>query len=132
MAYIYSAAQADEYRTEPPFKLQGSYRDMNKIAEKVMPVMNDRELATLIDTHYENEAQTLTTGAEANLLKYRDLQNQLDKKGEKRWEEIKKAFLRKQKLSGLGGQNQVGQVLLQMENINDGLKGIINALIQEK
>ena len=32
--YIASAAQADEYRTEPPFKLQGSYRDMNKIAER--------------------------------------------------------------------------------------------------
>jgi len=30
--YIDSAAQADEYRTEPAFKLQGSYRDMNKAA----------------------------------------------------------------------------------------------------
>jgi hypothetical protein len=46
--YIYSAGQADAYRTEPPFKLQGSYRDMNKMAEKVMPIMNDKELATLI------------------------------------------------------------------------------------
>src|SRR5690606_5037888 len=35
--YIRSAAQADEYRTEPPFKLQGSYRNMNRIAEKVVP-----------------------------------------------------------------------------------------------
>ena len=34
--YIRSAAQADAYRTEPPFKLQGSYRNMNKIAEKVV------------------------------------------------------------------------------------------------
>ena len=32
--YIRSAAQSDEYRTEPPFKLQGSYRNMNRIAEK--------------------------------------------------------------------------------------------------
>ena len=32
--YIRSAAQADAYRTEPAFKLQGSYRDMNKIAER--------------------------------------------------------------------------------------------------
>ena len=37
--YIHSAAQADEYRTEPSFKLQGSYRDMNKIAEKVWIVI---------------------------------------------------------------------------------------------
>ena len=32
--YIDSAAQSDEFRTEPSFKLQGSYRDMNKIAEQ--------------------------------------------------------------------------------------------------
>ena len=35
LEYIRSAAQADEYRTEPPFKLQGSYRNMNKMAEKI-------------------------------------------------------------------------------------------------
>ncbi|MDN5211305.1 DNA repair ATPase [Fulvivirgaceae bacterium BMA12] len=132
MAYIYSAAQADEYRTEPPFKLQGSYRDMNKIAEKVVPVMNEKELATLIDTHYENEVQTLTTGAEANLLKYKELQKALNTQDQQRWDEIKKTFVRKQQLSVLGGQNQVGQVLLQMEHINDGLKGIISALIKDK
>ena len=27
-------------RVEPPFKLQGSYRNMNKLAEKISPVMN--------------------------------------------------------------------------------------------
>jgi hypothetical protein len=35
--YIHSAAQADEFRTEPPFRLQGSYRNMNRLAEKVVP-----------------------------------------------------------------------------------------------
>ena len=69
--YIRSAAQSDEYRTEPPFKLQGSYRDMNKIVEKVVPIMNDQELETLIFSHYESESQTLTSGAEANLLKFK-------------------------------------------------------------
>ena len=128
LAYIYSSAQADEYRTEPPFKLQGSYRDMNKIAEKVMPVMNENELAILIDTHYENEAQTLTASAEANLLKYRELINGLSKEDEQRWEEIKNTYRRKQKLSTLGAQNQIGPVLVQMENLNDGVKGIIDAL----
>jgi hypothetical protein len=28
--YIRSASQLDDYRTEPPFKLQGSYRNMNR------------------------------------------------------------------------------------------------------
>ena len=32
MQCIKSAGQADEYRIEPPFKLQGSYRNMNKIS----------------------------------------------------------------------------------------------------
>ena len=48
--YIRSAAQADAYRTEPAFKLQGSYRNMNRLAEKVSPVMNDAELEELIST----------------------------------------------------------------------------------
>ncbi|MEL7340448.1 MAG: AAA family ATPase, partial [Bacteroidota bacterium] len=34
-AYIHSAAQADRYRTEPPFQLQGSYRNMNRLAQLV-------------------------------------------------------------------------------------------------
>ena len=28
--------KADEFRTEPPFRLQGSYRNMNRLAEKVV------------------------------------------------------------------------------------------------
>jgi len=36
-AYIASAAQADASRTEPPFRLQGSYRNMNKLAERIVP-----------------------------------------------------------------------------------------------
>ncbi|MGO4610333.1 DNA repair protein, partial [Variovorax sp. 2RAF20] len=54
--YIASAAQDDRYRTEPPFRLQGSYRNMNKLAEKISPVMNDDELQQLISDHYLGEA----------------------------------------------------------------------------
>ena len=64
-------------RTEPPFKLQGSYRNMNKLAEKVVPAMNDDELERLIDDHYPGESQTLTTGAEQNLLKLAELRGRL-------------------------------------------------------
>ncbi len=71
--YIRSAAQSDDYRTEPAFKLQGSYRNMNRIAEKVFAVMNDKELETLIVSNYENDVQTLTSDAEANLLKFKEL-----------------------------------------------------------
>lgn len=47
--YILSASQQDAYRTEPPFKLQGSYRNMNKLAEKIVAAMDDEELETPID-----------------------------------------------------------------------------------
>lgn len=57
-AYIASAARTDATRTEPPFLLQGSYRTMNKIAQRIQPVMNDTELAAVIDDHYTAEAQT--------------------------------------------------------------------------
>ncbi len=43
---------------------------MNKIVQRIQPVMNDTELAAVIDDHYTAEAQTLTTGAEANLLNW--------------------------------------------------------------
>ena len=48
LAYIASAAQQDAYRTEPPFKLQGSYRNMNKLAAKITPLMRDEELDALL------------------------------------------------------------------------------------
>ncbi|MDX5347263.1 MAG: hypothetical protein LPK19_08440, partial [Hymenobacteraceae bacterium] len=126
--YIRSAAQADEYRTEPPFKLQGSYRNMNKLAEKVMPIMNEKELHTLILSHYEAESQTLTTGAEANMLKFKELNGLLTEQEEKRWTEIKATFVRNLKLHAFGANNQAGQVLAQMENISGGLEGIKEVL----
>ncbi|MEO0333698.1 MAG: AAA family ATPase, partial [Bacteroidota bacterium] len=123
LEYIRSAAQAEAYRTEPPFKLQGSYRDMNKMAEKVAPIMNEAELKTLINTHYENEAQTLTSGAEANLLKFKELHNSLSKETEQRWNEIKAIFQQEQRKKGFG-QNGMGQAVATMEDISESLKGI--------
>ncbi|MEV0174711.1 DNA repair ATPase [Streptomyces sp. NPDC050803] len=99
-AYIASAAQSDATRSEPPFRLQGSYRNMNKIAQRVQPVMNDGELAALIDDHYTAEAQTLTTGAEANLLKLAELRGTLTAPQASRWAELKAAHVRTQTLGG--------------------------------
>ncbi|MEO1099613.1 MAG: AAA family ATPase, partial [Bacteroidota bacterium] len=120
--YIYSAAQSDEYRTEPPFKLQGSYRDINKITEKVVSVMNDEELDNLILTHYESESQTLTSGAEANLLKFKSLIGTISKDEKKRWDKILQKFQKQQELLGYG--NQTGLVVKEMENISKHLDGI--------
>ena len=90
--YIHSAAIAETDRTEPPFRLQGSYRNMNKLAEKVIPIMNEEELATLILSHYEGELQTLTSGAEANRLKLHELMGVLTPEEKERWAEIRKNY----------------------------------------
>ena len=98
--YIRSASKDDKYRTEPPFKLQGSYRNMNKMAEKVVPVMNDKELESLIVDHYVGESQTLTTGAEQNLLKLAELRGTMTEAQTERWAAIKKDFTRNKIVGG--------------------------------
>ncbi|MGB3590882.1 MAG: DNA repair ATPase [Nonlabens sp.] len=125
--YIESAGMEDAYRTEPSFKLQGSYRDMNKLVAKVVPIMDDKELDTLLLSHYESESQTLTSAAEANLLKYHELIGKLSGEDLQRWNEIKQIFLKNNKLKGLGG-NQMGQVLNQMMEFTENLEGIKEVL----
>ncbi|MFG1697603.1 DNA repair ATPase [Nonomuraea sp. NPDC049309] len=99
-AYIASAGQADSARTEPPYRLQGSYRNMNKMAERIVPAMNDAELEALIDDHYLGEAQTLTADAEANLLKLAELRGRLTPEQAERWAAVKAAYLRDKALGG--------------------------------
>jgi hypothetical protein len=126
--YIRSAAQADAYRTEPPFKLQGSYRNMNRIAEKISSVMNDSELEAVIQQHYKNEAQTLTKDTEANLLKFKELTQSLTAEGLLRWEEIKKTFKKNLLLRGGDERDPVGQVVQQLSAFYDGLDSIKEVL----
>ncbi|WP_258049096.1 DNA repair ATPase [Hymenobacter sp. NBH84] len=127
-AYIASAAQADAYRTEPPFKLQGSYRNMNKLAEKVRPVMNDQEITDLLAAHYASEAQTLTSATEANLLKLRELLGWLTPAEQTRWQQIKTTFRDNLRNSGAG---QLLQMLDKLESIAGGLSGIREVLKRE-
>ncbi len=121
--YIASAAQADNYRTEPPFKLQGSYRNMNKLAEKISPVMNDDELAQLITDHYLGESQLLTTGAEENLLKLAELRNGMSPEQQARWAQIRADFLRNKAMGG--NETDVGgRVVAQLADIAAGLQSM--------
>ncbi|RII09196.1 ATPase involved in DNA repair [Streptomyces sp. YIM 130001] len=99
-AYIASAARTDESRTEPPFQLQGSYRNMNKIVARIDPVMNDEELAAVLTDHYAGEAQTLTSGAESNLLKLGELRGTLTAEQAERWSAVKSTYQRGQALGG--------------------------------
>ena len=120
--YIASAAQADSYRTEPPFKLQGSYRNMNKLAEKVSAAMNEAELQQLIADHYQGESQLLTTGAEENLLKLGELRGALSEADAQRWAQIKREFLRN-KAIGAGG-DVGGRVVAQLTDLVEGVRSL--------
>jgi len=126
--YIRSAAMNDDYRTEPAFKLQGSYRNMNKLAEKVVPIMNDKELDTLILSHYEGESQTLTNGAEANFLKLKELLGKQTKAEKSRWNEIKTTFNKNKIFRNVDGNDPMAQVLAQMTAFTEGLEGIREVL----
>jgi hypothetical protein len=123
-AYIRSAAQADSYRTEPPFKLQGSYRNMNRMAERVAAVMNDAELQSLIVSNYEQDAQTLTTDNEANVLKFKELMGILSPEEKERWDGIKYAFVESVRMSGMDSEDQAGQLMRQLASMRDGLESI--------
>jgi len=122
-AYIESAAQEDAYRTEPPFRLQGSYRDMNKMVGKVVPIMNDKELEQLILTHYESEAQTLTSGAEANLLKFKEMTGRLTEEEMLRWATIKEQFVKQNDL--VTTEDKMSEIIKEMNRFaNTLLKSI--------
>ncbi len=122
--YIRSAAQADSYRTEPPFKLQGSYRNMNRIAEKISPIMNEQEVELTILSSYEQDAQTLTSDSESNMLKFRELMGTLSEAQRQRWENIKYAYVESIRMAGLQGDDQSSQFLKSLVGLKDGLESI--------
>lgn len=119
--YILSAAQDDKYRTEPAFKLQGSYRNMNKMTEKISAVMNHDELMQMIADHYLGEAQLLTTGAEDNLLKLAELRGNMNVVQQERWQKIKKDFIRNKAMGG-DDADTGGKVIAQLADLVDGIQ----------
>jgi hypothetical protein len=126
--YIRSAAQEDQFRTEPRFQLQGSYRNMNRIAERVVAVMNDHELETAVYMAYEQDAQTLTTGAESNLLKFREISGTINPDQQARWNDIKRTFQRNNQVKSLGGEEKTAQVLVLLSAMSQAL-GDVSAAV---
>jgi DNA repair ATPase/ATPase family protein associated with various cellular activities (AAA) len=128
-AYIDSASQDDAFRSEPAFKLQGSYRNMTKIAEKVVAAMNDDELEALVDDHYQGEAQTLTTGAEHNLLKLAELRGRLAGAEAERWRQIKEEFVRVRRVGGRD-DDPAARVAGALVGLDDRLSGIARGIAE--
>lgn len=114
--YIKSAATGDKYRTEPPFKLQGSYRNMNKMSEKIVAAMNESEVQSMILDHYLGEAQTLTAGTEENLLKLKEVLNVLTQEEKLRIDQIRRDFT-KNKVAGSDDLDGFSKISLQLNNL---------------
>jgi hypothetical protein len=103
---------------------------MNRLAEKVVSIMNDDEVRALVIGHYRGESQTLTTGAEANLLRFKELVGELKPEDEARWAEIKKTFRRNQFTRGGDQGDPVGRVVTQLAQFQGGLESIQSTLAE--
>jgi len=124
--YIASAAMQDDYRSEPPFKMQGSYRNMSKLVSGIVPMMNNKEIDETILAHYESESQTLTADTESNLLRLKEIAGLISPEEKERWEIIKSTFVKNNKHGGLNKDDKVfGQLL----EFNENLEGIIQAIL---
>lgn len=126
--YIASAAMADDYRNEPLFKLQGSYRNMNKLISQIQPILQEEEVTQIVLNHYQNESQTLTTGAESNMLKLKELMNLSSEDEKNRWDEIKKTFVKNKMIKGLGENDRMTQIVALLAQFSEGLDGIKDVL----
>jgi hypothetical protein len=101
---------------------------MNKMIGKIVPLMNPNEVSGLILTHYESESQTLTSNAEANLLKLKELAGLLSDTERERWKHIKDVFNKNNQLAGIDQSNQTGQVIARLSDFNNNLEGIKEAI----
>ncbi|NED52010.1 ATP-binding protein, partial [Micromonospora aurantiaca] len=77
-----------------------------------------------IDDHYKAESQTLTSDAEANILKLAELRNTLTPPQADRWTQIKTAYQRSRTLAGNTEDPSVSALL----HLADKLAAIEKAL----
>ncbi len=109
--------------------MQGSYRNLSKVSEKVVAAMTEDDLERLIDDHYQGESQTLTTAAEQNLLKLQELRGRLKPEQAKRWEEIKQGFARVKRMGGKE-DDPVARVTGQLSAIEEQLGSVAGAVVR--
>ena len=85
--------------------------------------MTPDEVEALIDDHYNGEAQTLTTGAEHNLLKLAELRGRMSPEQTARWAEIKRSFKRIQ-TSGGNEDDPVARMTGTLAGLGEQVEGI--------
>ena len=85
-------------------------------------------MAQLIADHYRGEAQTLSGAAEANLLKWREINGLNTEEDKVRWDEIKRTFKRKLLTGGAGENDPINRITGHMSAFTVGLEKIEQAV----
>lgn len=88
-AYIASATVDDALRGEPPFLLQGSYRNMARLAGRLVAAMTPEEVDVAVLDHYRAESQTLAASAGWNLAKLPIVLGRASPEDEQRVDELR-------------------------------------------
>ena len=104
---------------------------MNKITQKLAPVMTEEELERTVDEHYAAESQTLTTGAEQNLLKLAELRGRMSEAERTRWEEIKEGFKRTRR-GGKEGDDPVARVTGSIGGLEEQLQALVKGVAEDR
>ena len=122
--YIRSAAQADAYRTEPPFKLQGSYRNMNKIAEKGRRGDDPRRARCARERSLSERIADADHGSRAEPLEARRAaRSRMTPAQAKRWDEIKLEFVRQRRMGG-SADDPVARLVGTISGLGSDLKSL--------
>ena len=83
--------------------------------------MNDEELFQRVLLSYENDSQTLTKDAEANMLKWKEITGCMSEEEKARYEEIKTLFLKNRLVKG---DDQMGKAVQVLSSLTDQLEMI--------
>ncbi len=129
--YIYSAGQDEAYRTEPNFLLQGSYRNMNKMVEKILPIMNKKELTRVILDHYTDESQLLTSGAEFNLLRFKEMVKWINTEESERLQYIRTTYKQNKALGDIKEGDPMSQITGQITVFNNRFDSLVDVIEKE-
>lgn len=101
---------------------------MNKLIGSLSPIMNTKEIDLLLQSHYENQSQTLTNLAQSNLLKYNEITNILTSQEKEQWQQIKSTFIKNTKLKVFGKEQSMQQLVKTLSDFGDHLQGIQETL----
>jgi hypothetical protein len=90
--------------------------------------MNEDEVRRSMVDHHRGESQNLITGAEANLLKFKEMIGAQSPAEKTRWDEIKKTFQRNLLARGGEHSDPAGRIVAQLADFRGSLSSIGEAI----